>query len=140
MALRCVDANCMVAWLVPGSLSYDMMRAWEAYEAGEDHFIGPPLLFSETISVIRKMAFRGLLSREEARGIVQDFIVLDIPTPVPHNLYTLAYEIAEGYNVSKAYDACYVALARIYSCELLTMDGPLHRLAAKDYPFIRLMT
>lgn len=140
MALRCVDASCMVTWLVPGSRSYDMMRAWDAFETGEDHFMGPPLLYIETVSVLRRLAYRGILTDEEARGIVRDFVALDIPTPVPHGLYELAYELAERYKVSKTYDACYVALARIYSVELLTMDQPLHTIAAKDYPLIRLMS
>lgn len=140
MALFCVDANCMVAWLVPGARSYAMMKAWDAFASGEDHFMGPPLLYSETISVIRRLAYLGLISNEEARGIVQDFVALDIPTPVPQGLYELTYEIAERYRVSKAYDACYVALASIFSCEFLTMDERLYNMASKDYPLIRWMS
>ncbi len=140
MSLRCVDASCMVAWLIPGARSYDMMRAWDAFESGEDHFIGPPLLYSETVSVIRKLAYQGLLTPDEARGIVKDFVALDILTPVPHGMYEMAYDLAERFRISKAYDTCYLALAQIYTCELLTMDGSLYRLAGKDYPLIRLMS
>ncbi|MBI4201719.1 MAG: type II toxin-antitoxin system VapC family toxin [Chloroflexi bacterium] len=129
----------MVACLVPGDQSYEMMRAWGAFESGEDHWVGPPLLYSETVSVIRRLAFQGLLTNSEAKGIVQDFVALDIPTPVPRGLYELAYDIAERYSVSRAYDACYVALAQIYTCELLTMDKRLHKLAHRDYPLVRLM-
>ncbi len=139
MALRCVDASCMVAWLVPGPRSYEMMRAWDAFESGEDHFIGPPLLYIETVSVIRRMAYRRLISSEEAREIVRDFVALDVLTPVPHGLYELAYDIAERYRISKAYDACYLALASLCSCELLTMDERLYKMAAKDFPLLRFM-
>ena len=139
MALRCVDASFVVAWFIPGDQSEAVEEAWTSYARGEDQFVGPPLLYVETISVVRRLAHRGFLSNEEAGAIVEDFLALEIPTPVPAGLYQMSYNLARRYNQPRAYDACYLALAKIMYCQLMTLDQRLYNAVAGDFPHIRLV-
>ena len=139
MALRCVDASFVVSWLVPSQRSTTVEVVWLGYARGEDDFIGPPLLYPQTLSAVRRLASRGLLEQDEAQGLVSDFLALDIPTPRPVGMYQRAYELAARYGRSTVYDTCYLALADLLSCELLTLDQPLYNVASGDFPLLRLM-
>ena len=139
MPLRCVDASLVVAWLVPSQRSAGAEAAWLAYAQGEDDFVAPPLLPAETISAIRRLTSRGILSQEEADGLVTDFLTLAIPTPAPAGLYQRAYALATKYHLSTAYDTCYLALAEVLSCELLTLDKRLYDSVKADFPEVRLV-
>ena len=139
MPLRCVDASLVVAWLVPSQRSASVEEVWLAYSRGEDEFVGPPFLHAETISAIRRLAFRNFLSRDESLGLVTDFLSLDIPTQWPAGLYQRAYDLAVRYHHSTVYDASYLALAELLSCELLTLDQKLYNSVAGDFRWIRLI-
>ena len=140
MAVRCVDASFVVAFLVPSQGSDEVLAAWSAYAQTKDEFIAPSFLNAETVSAIRRLASRGLLSDNEGRAIVADFLALDIPTPSPPGLYLHAYELATRYGHSKVYDTCYLALADLLSCELLTLDERLYNSVAGDFPLVRLVS
>ena len=139
MALRCVDASFVIAWLVPGRQSSAVAEEWEAYAEGRDEFVAPPFLYAETISVIRRLAHRELLTVPEAAGLVADFLALEIPTPLPRGLYNQAFDLATRYRQPKAYDACYLAMAYLLSCDLLTLDARLFNGVAGDFPGITLV-
>lgn len=140
MPLRCVDASLVVAWLVPSQRSESVEAIWLAYAQGEDEFAAPPLLPTETLSAIRRLASRGMLSEEDANGLVTDFLDLAIPTPVPVGLYQRAYALAVRYHRSTVYDTCYLALAELLSCDLLTLDQRLYNAVAGDFPWVRLVS
>ena len=137
--MYCVDASLVVAWLVPSQRSAQVMQVWLVYARGEDEFVSPPSLYVETVSAIRRLAFRGLLSNEEAMGLLTEFLSFNIPTPTPPGLYQRAYELAARYGHSKAYDACYLALAELLSCQLLTLDQRLYNAVAGDLPWVNLV-
>ena len=139
MSLRCVDASFVVAWLVPSQGSAAVEEAWLPFVQGHDDFIAPPLLYDETISTIRRLAWRGLLPEQGARRLVTDFLSLDIPTLTPPGLYQRSYELAARYNRKTAYDTCYLALAEHLSCDFLTLDKRLHGVAQWDFPRVRLV-
>ena len=139
MPLRCIDTSFVVAWLVPSQRSDLVTDAWLAYSRGEDEFVGPPLLYVETVSVIRRLASRRMLSDEEATELVTEFLDLNISALTPPGLYLRSYELASRYGHSKAYDACYLALAELLSCNLLTLDQRLYNSVAGDFPWIRLV-
>ena len=139
MALLCVDASIVVSWLVPSQHSLAVDNLWLRYVQWEDEFVAPPLLYPETISAIRRLANRGLLAPGEAQDLVDDFLSLEIPTPQPAGMYARAYGLASRYRRSTVYDMCYLALADLLSCDLLTLDGPLYNVATADFPGLRLV-
>ena len=140
MPLRCIDASVVVAWFVPSQWPASVVNACLAHAEGKDELVSPPLLYPETISAIRRLAARGILSPDEALGIVTDFLSLEIATPTPRGLYQRAYSLATRYGFSTAYDTCYLALAELLSYELLTLDQRLYNAASRDFPSITLVS
>ena len=83
---------------------------------------GPDLLRVEVMSVIRRHAMSGALSKRQANNALDDVLNLPIvvyPTaPLLHRAWELRGSVT-------AYDACYVALAEALGCVLLTADSRL---------------
>jgi len=94
-------------------------------EIVEDAFlIAPAFLDVEVLSVLRRAVLHNGLAEDRAWSALED--LRDWPLDrIPH---TVLVEEAwrHRHNVS-AYDAFYVAVARLYDAPLLTTDGPLSR-------------
>lgn len=139
MALYCVDASFVVAWLVPSQGSPSVEAKWTDFADGIDEFVGPPLLYAETVSALRKLGNRRLLEPAEERGFVQDFLDLAIPTQEPSRLYHRAHLLAMRYGQPTAYDCCYLALADYLGSSLLTLDKRFYNAVSEDFPNIVLL-
>lgn len=91
---------------------------------GEASLLAPALLDAEVLSVLRRALLRKRIEEHRARLVLEDlgdWPIDRIPHPV---LLREAWK--HRHNVS-AYDAFYVAAARLYEAPLLTADGPLSR-------------
>jgi len=93
---------------------------------GEDP-VAPPLMWSETSSVIRRSVWRGAMSLERGLEMVAFLAGGVIEERVDPELRSKAWEIAEELGWAKTYDAEYVALASLLGCRLVTLDGRLRR-------------
>ena len=140
MALRCVDASFVIAWLVPSQGSDAVADEWSGFALGRDEFVGPALLYPETVSTLRRLTRRGLLTPDEGLELVTDFLSLGIPTLTPPDLYSRAYRLADRYNQPRVYDTCYLALADTLSCQLLTLDERFYNSVAGDFPLVMLVS
>jgi predicted nucleic acid-binding protein len=89
--------------------------------------LAPELLDVEVLSVLRRAVLRGELTEERASVAIEDLIDWSIDR-IPH-LYLVRAAWQQHNNVT-AYDAFYVAVARLSSVPLLTADGPLARAPA----------
>jgi predicted nucleic acid-binding protein len=89
--------------------------------------LAPELLDVEVLSVLRRAVLSRMLAEHRASLALEDLI--DWPVDrIPHTaLVREAWQ--HRHNVS-AYDAFYVAAARVYDASLLTADGPLARAPA----------
>ena len=86
--------------------------------------LSPELLDVEVVSVVRRAVLRGKLDEERAVIALEDLIAWPVDR-IPHKrLVRQAWQLRQ--NVS-AYDAFYVAAARLHEATLLTADGPLCR-------------
>jgi predicted nucleic acid-binding protein len=83
---------------------------------------GPDLLRAEVISVIRRHATNGALTKRQADSAIDDLISLPLVVYPTAPLLRRCWELRG--NVT-AYDACYVALAEALGCSLLTADSRL---------------
>lgn len=94
----------------------------------DDEVLAPALLDAEVLSAIRRMVLRARLSERIATHAIND--LRDWPIQrIPHPpLLLLAWSYR--HTVS-AYDALYVATAKVYGASLLTVDGPLARAPVK---------
>jgi predicted nucleic acid-binding protein len=82
----------------------------------------PDLLRVEGMSVIRRHASNGTLTRRQADNAIQDLLELPISVFPTAAFLRRAWELRG--NVT-AYDACYVALAEALDSPLLTADARL---------------
>ena len=89
--------------------------------------LAPELLDVEVLSVLRRAVLRQQLAEQRAWLALADLLAWPIDRIALTALLREAWQHRQ--NVS-AYDAFYVAAARIYDASLLTADGPLTRAPA----------
>lgn len=133
----CVDASVLIHWLVPQQSDprvYDLVDGW--LEEGVE-LIGPALLFSEVISVLRMQVYKGTMESEDVERIVRLFLRLNIRRIEHLTLYQRAYDLATRFGHPRAYDAHYLAAAEQEGCELWTMDRPLYQSVRQHLPKVK---
>jgi len=133
----CVDASVIIHWLVPQQVRpevYELVDGW--IEDGVE-LIGPSLLFSEVISVLRMQVHRGTLDAEDADRLVWLFLRLGIRRVDSVTLYRRAFELATRFGHARAYDAHYLAAAEAEGCELWTSDRPLYESVRTELPLVK---
>jgi len=86
--------------------------------------LAPELLDVEVLSVLRRAVLRQQLEEQRAWLALEDLLAWPIDRLAHTALIREAWQ--HRHNVS-AYDAFYVAAARVYDASLLTADGPLAR-------------
>lgn len=91
---------------------------------GEASLLAPALLDAEVLSVLRRALLRKRIEEHRARMALEDLGDWPIGR-IPHPAL-LREAWKHRHNVS-AYDAFYVAVAKLYEAPLLTTDGPLSR-------------
>ncbi len=94
--------------------------------------VAPPLLWSETTSVLHEMRWRNAISPALAETAFGRLRQVPIALRKPARLYREAWTIATQFGWAKTYDAEYVALARLLDCPLLTIDAKLARTAVRE--------
>ena len=93
--------------------------------------VAPPLLRSETVSVLHELAWRREVSAAAARIALERLLEAPVLRRRPRGLAREAWRVADELGWAKTYDAEYVALARILDCPLLTLDARLKRGASR---------
>ena len=133
----CLDANVIISWLVPQQQHpnvYERMDQW--LEDGVE-MVGPSLLFSEVVSVLRNQVARGNLAEEDAQRLLRVFFRLGIRRIDNFTLFGRAYELATRLGHPQAYDAHYLAAAEQESCQFWTLDRPLYQSAMGSLLFVK---
>lgn len=133
----CVDASVLIRWLVPQQSDphvYDLVDGW--IEDGVE-LIGPALLFSEVISVLRHQVHRGTLEGRDADRLVWLVLRLGIRPIDNVMLYRRAFELATRFGHSRAYDAHYLAAAEHEACTLWTADRPLYESVRRELSWVK---
>jgi len=120
-----VDASVLANALADDTADGALARR-ELRSAGD--LAAPDLVDVETVSVLRKRWLRRTLSEQRLNTAVAHLVQLDFER-VPTR--RLVWRVVQLRANASAYDACYVALAEMLGCELLTADA---RLAASIGP------
>jgi predicted nucleic acid-binding protein len=112
-----LDASALVELLIQGP------RASVLDEViGDGESIAPDVIYPEVLQSLRGLERGGALTAERASLAMRRLAESPIGRVPARTLLPGAWSLR--HNVS-AYDACYVALARILGCPLLTADGRL---------------
>jgi predicted nucleic acid-binding protein len=120
-----IDSGVAIKWYVP-----------ENYEAEAKRFLDPAytlhvpeLFYPEFGNVLWKKA-RLLkfpeISVDEGRRILQLLRAISLTVHPMAPLLELAYDLAVGPERPAVYDACYLILAKMLGCRLVTADRPFY--------------
>ena len=116
-----IDASAAVEYLlrtrVGRSVASDIEHAF---------LLAPELLDVEVLSALRRAVLHKRLAASVAQTALDDLVGWQV-TRIPHR--ALAPSAWKHLHNASAYDAFYVAAARIFDAPLLTADGPLSRAA-----------
>ena len=117
-----IDASAAAEYLLRTPLGLQLADLIE-----QAFLLAPELLDVEVVSVLRRAVLRKKLEEYRALVALDDLVNWPVDR-IPHTaLVREAWQ--HRHNVS-AYDAFYVAVARVYDVPLLTADGPLTRAPA----------
>ena len=119
MSRLVIDASAAVEYLLRTPLGQKLEDLIE-----ESELLAPALLDVEVLSVLRRALLQKRIEEHRARLALQD--LGDWPVDrIPHSIL-LQEAWKHRHNVS-AFDAFYLAVAKLYEAPLLTADGPLSR-------------
>ena len=115
-----IDASIAVEYLLKTPLG---SRAAPTIEAAA--LVAPQLLDAEVLAVVRREVLHRRLDEERAAEAVSDLHDWDVERishpPLLHEAWALRHN-------ATAYDALYLAAAKLYDATVLTADGPLSRM------------
>lgn len=86
--------------------------------------VAPALIDCEVLAVLRKLVLKKEMRDDRAGAALDDLSLWQVRRLAGTDLLREAWSLR--HNVS-AYDAFYVAAARLYDAQVLTADGPLAR-------------
>lgn len=114
-----IDASAAAEYLLRTPLGQKLQGLVE-----EAFLLAPALLDAEVLSVLRRGLLQKKLEEHRARLALEDLADWPVDRILHSTLLREAWK--HRHNVS-AYDALYVAVAKLYEAPLLTADGPLSR-------------
>ena len=125
MPAACLDASLVLTWLLPAQRSSGANTAYEELRDQRYALFAPPLLYVEVPSVLRAEVYFQHLSLEEGKAAFSSFCGLAVESLNHDELHLRAWSLARDLNLTKVYDAQYLAAADLLDCELWTMDKRL---------------
>ena len=131
----CVDASLVITLLLPEEGSAHVQALWSQWQRQQIVPFGPPLLYAEVPSVLRRAVFYGRLTSQAGDLTFENFCQLGIAISARTELHLLAWNLAKAHNRPRAYDTMYLAAAQAEGCDLWTGDRRL--VNAVDLPWVR---
>jgi predicted nucleic acid-binding protein len=123
-----IDASALVELLIRSKLGGRVERA-----LGEADVLAPDIVNAEVMQSLRGLERGGKLTRTRASTAISRLTTSPVSRIPTTALVPAAWSLRANLS---AYDACYVALARLLDCALLTTDRPLARAPDLGVPLI----
>ena len=133
----CVDANIVVTIVAPEVQRPLALSLWRSWLKQDREIVAPRLLVYEVTSALWRKVRHDVLTLEEARRAVQAALGMGVTILDPPGLSEQAFELAARFQRPAAYDAHYLALAKILGCEFWTADARLAIAVKEELPWVR---
>ncbi|MCW5848471.1 MAG: type II toxin-antitoxin system VapC family toxin [Anaerolineae bacterium] len=122
----CVDANLILASLVPDPFSQKAARLLAQWQRQGQTLIVPTLLAFEVTANLRRFVYTQALTMKEGDEALRYFLRLPIRLSAQRGIFPLAFKLAQEFNRPRAYDSTYLALAQLRRCDFWTADERLY--------------
>lgn len=93
----------------------------------DEDLVAPPLMWSEARATLHLNVWRGRVSPEDGTALHARLEAVPVKRRSPTRLGETAWRIADQMGWGRTYDAEYLALARLLSCRVVTLDARLRR-------------
>lgn len=127
----CLDASVVLNWLLPQRSTQAVHEFIVDCLRKRERLLAPPLLFSESTSVLRRYVYNGALLNDEAAAALRDLLALPLSTVHQPQVYLSALRLAQILGHAKAYDVQYVAVADNQQATLATCDSGMYHSALR---------
>lgn len=114
-------------YVIDASIAVSTLDAGGSFDWLGDDLHAPALMWSEVRATLHRCTWRGTLSRERGRALLDRLHHCKVRAHRDGRLGAEAWRIADELGWAKTYDAEYVALASLLDCRLVTLDGRLRR-------------
>jgi predicted nucleic acid-binding protein len=114
------DASVLVAMLLDSGAD----GRWATAALTETQLAAPSLIGFETANIIRRNELAGLVSSDQAAQAHKDLLDLTIEQWPYELLASRGWDLRRSLTI---YDACYVTLAELLGCTLVTLDRRMGR-------------
>jgi predicted nucleic acid-binding protein len=121
----CVDASVAIKLVLDESDSDQAQALWAFWLEQNAQVIAPYHWLFETASVIRNNVYRKTISASTGEFALRSLHAQPVQLLHPPQLGERAWELAEQFNRSTAYDCFYLALSELAGCELWMADRRL---------------
>jgi len=135
----CVDASFVIKLVVDEENSAKARAVWTKWLDANYMIMAPCHLAFETISVLRQLVHRGVLSAAAGQTSLTAFLAQEIHLLHPQEMHERAWQLAIRFNRPTVYDTYYVALGELYGCELWTADKRLYKAVQPDLSWVKLL-
>ena len=133
----CIDANLILWTLVPSPLSDQAEALLEKWQQEQVTLIAPALFAFEVTSSLRRLVYLEEITLAEGKEAFDRFLKIDVRLSHQRGIFPLAWCLAKRFNLPRAYDTAYLALAQLRNCELWTADKRLSNAVSKELDWVR---
>jgi predicted nucleic acid-binding protein len=109
--------------VIDATVAVNAAQAPDGFSVFEDELVAPPLMWSETRSVLHEYMWRREITPALGYRSLEALETAPVRARNHKRLGRRAFELADGFGWAKTYDAEYLALAELLGCRLLTSDG-----------------
>jgi predicted nucleic acid-binding protein len=134
----CLDASVAIKLILDEDGSNQAKALYRSMLLIRTPIVAPPLMPIEVTNIMRQQ-MRGPqgLSLVEATKLLEEFLALSFTIYNPLELHLQALILADAHALPATYDAHYLALAELMSCDFWTADQRLVQQVRSDLPFVR---
>jgi predicted nucleic acid-binding protein len=133
----CVDASLILRTLVPGPFSQEAETLLATWQQANIALIAPALFAFEVTSTLRRMVYLQEVRPARGEAAFAAFRRLDIQLSHRKAIFPTAWELAKRFNLPRAYDTAYLALAQLNRCEFWTADEKLYNAVHHELSWVQ---